>query len=52
MPTIEVRIVSQKGEVYNGKANVVNADAQEGGVGIYPGLEPFLALPRPGEVKV
>ncbi len=52
MPTIEVRIVSQKGEVYNGKANVVNADAQEGGVGIYPGHAPLLALLRPGEVKV
>ncbi len=52
MQTIAVRIVSQKGEVYNGKANIVSADAHDGGVGIYPGHAPFLTLLRPGEVKV
>ena len=50
--TIQVRIVSQEGEVYSGEATELFCRGESGELGIHPGHSQLLSLLRPGAVRV
>ena len=52
METIDVTIVSAKGEIFAGKARMVFLPGSEGDLGITPRHAPLLTMLKPGEVRV